>query len=155
MYNSRCIILLQVNWEEEKECFQTLATELGQFYGLNHDPFLVDSSEEETSGEEKERGGEREEKERGGEREGEEGREKSQEKERRREREEGERGGEGEEGSEVPKDLYKRQPWKWTVEHVIFPALRSDFLPPKKMATDGSLLQIADLHDLYKVFERC
>ena len=146
MYNSRCIILLQVNWEEEKECFQTLATELGQFYGLNHDPFLVDSSEEETRGEDKERGGERE---------GEEGREKSQEKERRQEREKGERGGEGEEGSEVPKDLYKRQPWKWTVEHVIFPALRSDFLPPKKMAADGSLLQIADLHDLYKVFERC
>jgi len=41
------------------------------------------------------------------------------------------------------------------IEHVIFPTLKTDFLPPRKMAEDGSILQIADLHDLYKVFERC
>jgi len=41
------------------------------------------------------------------------------------------------------------------IEHVIFPALRMDFIPTRKMAEDGSILQIADLHDLYKVFERC
>ena len=41
------------------------------------------------------------------------------------------------------------------MEHVIFPALRVDLTPPKEMADDGSILQIADLHELYKVFERC
>ena len=119
---------LQVNWEEEGECFRTVATELGWFYGIQHDPFLLDSSEEE----------------------------------QRTEEEEGEDGGRGREdggnGDErEPKDssLYKKRPWRWTVEHVVFPALRTEFVPQKKMATDGSLLQIADLHDLYKVFERC
>lgn len=58
-------------------------------------------------------------------------------------------------GTAVNPALYKRLPWRWTVEHVIFHALRTDFIPPKKMAEDGSVLQIADLHDLYKVFERC
>ena len=51
--------------------------------------------------------------------------------------------------------LYKKQPWRWMVEHVIFPTLKTDFIPLRKMAEDGSILQIADLHDLYKVFERC
>ena len=45
--------------------------------------------------------------------------------------------------------------WKWTVEHVIYPALRTLFYPPKTFAEDASILQIANLPDLYKVFERC
>jgi DNA mismatch repair protein MLH1 len=28
-------------------------------------------------------------------------------------------------------------------------------LPPKRLAEDGTLLQVANLPDLYKVFERC
>ena len=57
--------------------------------------------------------------------------------------------------SQMNPSLYKKQPWRWMVEHVIFPTLKTDFIPPRKMAEDGSILQIADLHDLYKVFERC
>uniref|UniRef100_UPI0037E725D3 DNA mismatch repair protein Mlh1 n=1 Tax=Semicossyphus pulcher TaxID=241346 RepID=UPI0037E725D3 len=45
--------------------------------------------------------------------------------------------------------------WQWKVEHVIFKALRSLFSPPKSFSEDGSVLQIANLPDLYKVFERC
>ncbi|KAL4222892.1 DNA mismatch repair protein [Mactra antiquata] len=45
--------------------------------------------------------------------------------------------------------------WKWTVEHILFPAFRNLFYPPKHMAEDSSVLQIANLPDLYKVFERC
>ena len=41
------------------------------------------------------------------------------------------------------------------MEHVIFPALKSDLVAPHSMADDGSILQIADLKELYKVFERC
>jgi DNA mismatch repair protein MLH1 len=45
--------------------------------------------------------------------------------------------------------------WRWTVEHVLFPAFRCGLVPPKHLAEDGTLLQVANLPDLYKVFERC
>uniref|UniRef100_A0A4W4EV99 DNA mismatch repair protein MLH1 n=1 Tax=Electrophorus electricus TaxID=8005 RepID=A0A4W4EV99_ELEEL len=45
--------------------------------------------------------------------------------------------------------------WQWKVEHVLFKAFRSLLSPPKHYSEDGSLLQIANLPDLYKVFERC
>ncbi|XP_041644687.1 DNA mismatch repair protein Mlh1 [Cheilinus undulatus] len=45
--------------------------------------------------------------------------------------------------------------WRWKVEHVIFKALRTLFSPPKRLSEDGSVLQIANLPDLYRVFERC
>ncbi|XP_022080123.1 DNA mismatch repair protein Mlh1-like isoform X2 [Acanthaster planci] len=45
--------------------------------------------------------------------------------------------------------------WKWTIEHVIYPAFRAVLLPPKSFAQNASILQIANLPDLYKVFERC
>jgi len=45
--------------------------------------------------------------------------------------------------------------WQWMVEYSVFPAVRSMLLPPKEIAQDGTLLQIASLPDLYKVFERC
>lgn len=45
--------------------------------------------------------------------------------------------------------------WRWKVEHVIFKAFRMLFSPLKKFSEDGSVLQIANLPDLYKVFERC
>ncbi|XP_029376654.1 DNA mismatch repair protein Mlh1 isoform X2 [Echeneis naucrates] len=46
-------------------------------------------------------------------------------------------------------------PWRWNVEHVIFKALRTLFCPPTNFSEDGTVLQIANLPDLYKVFERC
>uniref|UniRef100_A0AAY5K7M1 DNA mismatch repair protein Mlh1 C-terminal domain-containing protein n=1 Tax=Esox lucius TaxID=8010 RepID=A0AAY5K7M1_ESOLU len=45
--------------------------------------------------------------------------------------------------------------WRWKVEHILFKAFRSLFIPPKHFSEDGSILQIANLPDLYKVFERC
>ncbi|XP_067093110.1 DNA mismatch repair protein Mlh1 isoform X1 [Osmerus mordax] len=45
--------------------------------------------------------------------------------------------------------------WRWKVEHIIFKAFRSLFSPPKHFSEDGCVLQIANLPDLYKVFERC
>lgn len=55
----------------------------------------------------------------------------------------------------VQKSLEKHHPWSWVTEHIIFPAFRAELIPPRQMAEDGSVLQIADLHELYKVFERC
>lgn len=45
--------------------------------------------------------------------------------------------------------------WKHTTEHVIYTAIRDSLLPPKSFCTDSSILQIASLPELYKVFERC
>ncbi|XP_033762877.1 DNA mismatch repair protein Mlh1-like [Pecten maximus] len=45
--------------------------------------------------------------------------------------------------------------WKWPTEHIVYPALRTLLYPPSSMAQDSSILQIANLPDLYKVFERC
>ena len=45
--------------------------------------------------------------------------------------------------------------WQWTVEHVIFPAVRASVVPPKRFADDATILEIANMPDLYRVFERC
>lgn len=45
--------------------------------------------------------------------------------------------------------------WKWTIQHVIYPAVKECFLPPRKFLENAAVLQIADLPSLYKVFERC
>ncbi|KJE96006.1 DNA mismatch repair protein MLH1 [Capsaspora owczarzaki ATCC 30864] len=62
---------------------------------------------------------------------------------------------------EIPEDLHSNSDiamsharWQWTVEHVLFPAFRTMY-PPAGFASDGTILQIANLTDLYKVFERC
>ncbi|GFG36808.1 hypothetical protein Cfor_08643 [Coptotermes formosanus] len=61
----------------------------------------------------------------------------------------------GHEGNLSQKDTDDRQDLRWVIEHVIYPALRRSFLPPKWFAEDATILQIANLPDLYKVFERC
>lgn len=58
-----------------------------------------------------------------------------------------------ESNAEDPQDA--EMSWQWKVEHVLFKAFRSLFSPPKYFSEDGSVLQIASLPDLYKVFERC
>lgn len=57
--------------------------------------------------------------------------------------------------SQVNPALVKHSPWRWVVEHVMFPSIRTNLIPSRTMAEDGSILQIADLRDLYRVFERC
>jgi len=45
--------------------------------------------------------------------------------------------------------------YKWQVEHLIFPTLKSQFIALKSAAENGHVLQIANLPDLYRIFERC
>jgi len=45
--------------------------------------------------------------------------------------------------------------WKFTVEHVVYPAVKKTLVPPAACMTDKTLLQVASLPELYKVFERC
>ncbi|RUS29738.1 DNA mismatch repair protein Mlh1-like protein [Jimgerdemannia flammicorona] len=47
--------------------------------------------------------------------------------------------------------------YRWQVEHLIFPALKVGFIAPNSLAesSDGYVVQLANLSDMYKVFERC
>ena len=46
--------------------------------------------------------------------------------------------------------------WPWVMENVVYRALKlKSFVPPQRLSTDGSVLRVANLTDLYKVFERC
>jgi len=44
---------------------------------------------------------------------------------------------------------------EWIVQHTVFPHLRKNFFPPKGFSNDGTIIQIAQLENLYKIFERC
>jgi DNA mismatch repair protein MLH1 len=84
----------EVEWDEERACFETLSREFAQFYCLQFDE-QEPNKESETSGR------------------------------------------------------------AWTIEHVLFPALRRRFSPPQSLSEDGSLIRIASVEKLYKVFQRC
>jgi DNA mismatch repair protein MLH1 len=43
---------------------------------------------------------------------------------------------------------------RWQIQHVLFPAMRKYFIAPKTLL-DRDVVQIANLPDLYRVFERC
>ncbi|XP_072455008.1 DNA mismatch repair protein Mlh1 isoform X2 [Notamacropus eugenii] len=94
----------EVNWDEEKECFQSLSKECAMFYSIRKQYVVEEST---LSGQENEE-------------------------------------------CESPSVS-----WKWTVEHILYKAFRSHLLPPQCFSEDGSILQLANLPDLYKVFERC
>ncbi|XP_067837466.1 DNA mismatch repair protein Mlh1 [Heptranchias perlo] len=96
----------EVNWDEEKECFETLSKECGMFYSIRKQ-YTLDESQVSPN------------------------------------------------QSQQSEELGSDKSWKWTVEHVISKAFRTLLLPPKHFAEDGSILQLANLPDLYKVFERC
>ncbi|XP_059520235.1 DNA mismatch repair protein Mlh1 [Myotis daubentonii] len=94
----------EVNWDEEKECFESLSKECAMFYSIRKQYI----SEESTLS-----------------------------------------------GQQIEAPGSTPNPWKWTVEHVVYKAFRSHLLPPKHFTEDGNVLQLANLPDLYKVFERC
>ncbi|KAI9352816.1 DNA mismatch repair protein Mlh1-like protein [Obelidium mucronatum] len=53
------------------------------------------------------------------------------------------------------KDSQELASYKWIVEHVVFKGMRQWYLPSKGLAKNESVVQVVDLPDLYKVFERC
>ncbi|TMS33684.1 hypothetical protein L596_001396 [Steinernema carpocapsae] len=48
-------------------------------------------------------------------------------------------------------------PWKKLVCHYLIPACKAKLIPPEsfKAEEEGVIMRVVDLHDLYKVFERC
>lgn len=80
----------EVNWETEKECFESFARETVEFY------------------------------------------------------------------SKIPTDSNQNdKDWKWVVEHIVYPAIKEYFIPPKSFLENAAILELANLPNLYKVFERC
>ncbi|KAG8766722.1 DNA mismatch repair protein [Serendipita sp. 397] len=43
---------------------------------------------------------------------------------------------------------------RWQIQHILFPAMRKYFVPQKALL-DRDIVQVANLPDLYRVFERC
>ncbi|CAG9814820.1 unnamed protein product [Phaedon cochleariae] len=58
--------------------------------------------------------------------------------------------------AEVPNEINQNgKSWQWVTEFVLFPAIKNYFIPPKSFTENGAILEIANLPNLYKVFERC
>ncbi|KAL3693116.1 hypothetical protein R1sor_006767 [Riccia sorocarpa] len=132
----------EVDWESEKECFDSLAAALAEFYTI-HTPSLpnpagdgvllyqrhkqmtaiASKSAEDADGRQEVSAGS---------------------------------GSENQESDELLAEA--ETVWaqrEWTIQHVLFPAMKLFLKPPRKMAKDGSAIQIACLEQLYKIFERC
>jgi DNA mismatch repair protein MLH1 len=43
---------------------------------------------------------------------------------------------------------------RWQIQHVLFPAMRKYLITPKRLL-ERDVVQVANLPDLYRVFERC
>lgn len=43
---------------------------------------------------------------------------------------------------------------RWQIQHVLFPAMRKYLIMPKRLL-ERDVVQVANLPDLYRVFERC
>ncbi|ESK91760.1 dna mismatch repair protein [Moniliophthora roreri MCA 2997] len=59
-----------------------------------------------------------------------------------------------EQPAEVNDESASEKAERWQIQHVLFPAMRRYLAAPKSLL-DEDVVQVADLPDLYKVFERC
>lgn len=44
---------------------------------------------------------------------------------------------------------------RWQIQHVLFPAMRRYLIPHKALMEGDKVVQLANLPDLYRIFERC
>lgn len=129
-----------VDWDSEKECFETFAAALADFYAM-YPPMLPNPADDD--GLDYYRGQKRE---------------TSSLAIKDAPREDPE--SQGEDSMDIDEELVgeAEKVWAqrvWTIEHVLFPALRLFLKPPKHMATDGTAIQVTCLENLYRIFERC
>lgn len=124
-----------VDWEDEKNCFQTIAAAVGNFYAI-HPPLLPSPSGDglqfyrrrkpEKNPDDKEKATDID----------------------------------VEMEDELDHELLSEAEtaWaqrEWSIQHVLFPSMRLFLKPPTSMATNGTFVQVASLEKLYKIFERC
>lgn len=56
--------------------------------------------------------------------------------------------------SSEERDEAEERAIRWQIEHVLFPNVARYLVPPKSLL-DRDVVQVANLPDLYRVFERC
>ncbi|KAL9229052.1 hypothetical protein vseg_004568 [Gypsophila vaccaria] len=126
-----------VDWEDEKKCFQTIAAALANFYAM-HPPILPNPSGEGLQHYKRKPSRESL------------GEENSLTKS----------GANDDDPNELEHELLAEAEtaWaqrEWSIQHVLFPAMRLFLKPPKSMANNGTFVQVASLEKLYRIFERC
>ncbi|KAF3787931.1 DNA mismatch repair protein [Nymphaea thermarum] len=119
---------VQVDWDDERNCFQSVAAVLADFYAM-HPPLLPNPSGEGLQFYKK-----------NSERSGQDDCPSSEDVI-------------NEELVGVAETAWSQR--EWTIQHVLFPSMRLFLKPNNQMATDGTFVQIATLEKLYRVFERC
>lgn len=124
-----------VDWEDEKSCFQTISAALANFYAM-HPPMLPNPSGDGLQHYKKKSVIEPL------------GEESSMNKL------------DASEETEIEHELVAEAEtaWaqrEWSIQHILFPAMRLFLKPPSSMAKNGTFVQVASLEKLYRIFERC
>lgn len=124
-----------VDWEDEKSCFQTISAALATFYAM-HPPMLPNPSGDGLQHYKKKSVIEPL------------GEESSMNKL------------DASEETEIEHELVAEAEtaWaqrEWSIQHILFPAMRLFLKPPSSMAKNGTFVQVASLEKLYRIFERC
>nr|CAD1824525.1 unnamed protein product [Ananas comosus var. bracteatus] len=122
-----------VDWENEKECFQTVSAVLGNFYAV-HPPFLPNPSGDGIQYYMKNVD------------------KMSTDEDAQNRLTNSEEDVDYELLAEAETAGAQRE---WTIQHVLFPSMRLFLKPPKSLATNGTFIQVASLEKLYRIFERC
>ncbi|XP_078180194.1 MUTL-homolog 1 isoform X1 [Carex rostrata] len=122
-----------VDWDDERECFQTISAVLANFYAI-HPPILPNPSGDGIRFYKKNR------------------EEAGLDSEILAEKSAVEEEVDEELVAEAETAWSQRE---WNIQHVLFPSMRLFLKPPKCLATDGTFVQVASLEKLYRVFERC
>ncbi|KAI0826529.1 DNA mismatch repair protein MutL [Trametes gibbosa] len=111
----------QVDWTDERACFETFLRELAEFYVP--EPLDPDDAER---GSEALTGGDAEE----------------------------QQGDAAKGAANADAEADTQKATLWQIQHVLFPAMARYLVPPKSLL-ERDVVQVADLPDLYRVFERC
>lgn len=122
-----------VDWEDERTCFQTIAAAIGNFYAF-HPPLLPNPSGNGLKFYKRDPSDSHE------------MRDTSKHSDSVKE--------------DIDRELLleAENAWaqrEWTIQHVLFPSMRLFLKPPASMATNGTFIKVASLEKLYKIFERC
>ncbi|KAK4413391.1 DNA mismatch repair protein MLH1 [Sesamum alatum] len=122
-----------VNWDEEKICFQTIAAAIGNFYAF-HPPLLPNPSGD--------------------------GMQFYHRVPSRTPEGNASKSADDVNKDDVEHELLleAESAWaqrEWSIQHVLFPSMRLFLKPPTSMATNGTFVKVASLEKLYKIFERC
>jgi DNA mismatch repair protein MLH1 len=106
----------QVDWDDEKECFESFLRELAFFYSPRPFSDLPTDTDTDTVDNDDDS---------------------------------------GDHGHPQGDTAEETQHQLWQLEHVLFPSMRRYTAWPREMMNNGDVRQVANLPDLFRIFERC